>query len=319
MSNIRWGILGPGSISKTFAKGLADVPGADLAAVGSRDLGRAKAFAAEFGFRRAHGAYQDLVNDPEVDVIYIGTPHSFHHPHTLLALNAGKHVLCEKPFALSAAEATEMVAKARETGLFLMEAMWTRFLPALQKVRELVADGTIGELRMIQADFGFRTEFNPAGRLFDPALGGGSLLDVGVYPISLASMLLGPAERVRAIATLGETGVDEQAAVLLGYASGAMAMAFAAVRTNSPEEAVIVGTEGWIKIEPPFWHATQLTVQKPGQPLMRLELPYEGNGYNYQAAAVQAAIVAGQTESTVMSLDESIQIMATLDEILAAL
>ena len=318
MTKIRWGLLGPGNISTTFAKGLQSLPDAEIFAVGSRDLGRAQTFASEFGAPRVYGSYAELVADPQVDVIYIGTPHSYHHPHTLLALNASKHVLCEKPFALNADQAREMAALARQKNLFLMEAMWSRFLPTMVRLRELVAEGAIGEVRMIQGDFGFRTNFNPEGRLFDPALGGGALLDVGVYPISLATMLLGEPERVKALATRAETGVDEQSAVLLGFPSGALALASSAVRTNTPHEAIVNGSDGWIHITKPFWRGTQLRVQRAGETEQILDLPYEGNGYNYQAQAVHDAIRAGQIESPVMSLDESVMVMETLDRIQAA-
>ncbi|MFN8568711.1 MAG: Gfo/Idh/MocA family oxidoreductase [Kouleothrix sp.] len=189
MSIIRWGILGTGSIAGQFARGLAALDDAKLVAVGSRTAAAAAGFAQRVGAERAHGSYAELAHDPQVDAIYIATPHPLHHANTLLCLGAGKAVLCEKPFAINAGEAAAMIDAARARGLFLMEAMWTRFLPHMLRLRELLAAGVIGELRMLQADFGFRTEFNPHSRLFDPALGGGALLDVGIYPVSLASML----------------------------------------------------------------------------------------------------------------------------------
>lgn len=314
---IRWGILGPGSISHKFAQGLLDAEGAVLAAVGSRNLERAKTFAQKFGFARVHNSYDALVADPEVDAIYIGTPHNFHQAHTLLCLEHGKHVICEKPFAINAAEAEVMIAKAREKGLVLMEAMWSRFLPTLVKTRDLLASGAIGEVRMITADFGFRAgSVNPESRLFNPAMGGGALLDVGIYPLSLAYMILGTPSRIESMAHLGETGVDEQAAIILGYDGGQMALLSTAIRTNTPFEAYILGTDGRIKIESPWWVSNQVTLNQGGKE-ETFDLPFKGNGYTHEAEEVMELIRAGKTESAVISLDESLAIMQTMDAIRA--
>ncbi len=281
-NTMHWGILGPGSISTKFAQGLEAVSDARITAVGSRDLDRAKEFADTFNAQNAYGSYEALVADPDVDVIYIGTPHSFHKDHTLLCLNAGKHVLCEKPFAINAAQAQKMVTAAREKGLFLMEAMWSRYLPTLVEVRELIADGAIGDLRMVQADFGFRAGVNPEGRLFKPALGGGALLDVGIYPLSLAHMVLGTPNRITSMAELGTTGVDEQTAIILGYDFGQMAVLSTAIRTNTPQEATFIGTSGWIKIHSPWWISDTLTLKTEAVE-QTISCPLVGNGYNYEA------------------------------------
>lgn len=315
-NTINWGILGPGSISTKFAQGLKEVPDARITAVGSRDLDRAKVFADNFNAPNAYGSYEALVADPDVDVIYIGTPHSFHKDHTLLCLNAGKHVLCEKPFAINAAEAQEMVTFAREKKLFLMEAMWSRYLPTLVKVRELIADGAIGDLRMVQADFGFRAGVNPEGRLFKPALGGGALLDVGIYPLSLAHMVLGTPDRITSMAELGSTGVDEQTAFILGYDSGPIAVLSTAIRTNTPHEATIIGTSGWIKIHSPWWISDILTLKTDGQVQM-ISCPFVGNGYNYEAVEAGDCIRAGKTESDIMPLDETLALIKIMDQIRA--
>ncbi len=314
MEAIRWGILGAGRIAGSFAQGLAALPDAKLVAVGSRTAENAEQFGRRFGAERFHASYAALANDPEVDAIYIATPHPLHKENTLLCLSAGKPVLCEKPFALSAAEAGEMITAARERGVFLMEAMWTRFLPHIARVRELLAAGAIGELRMLKADFRFRTDFNPAGRLFDPALGGGALLDVGIYPISLASLLLGQPSQVAALAELGATGVDEQSAVLLSYPGGQLAALTCAVRTPGPNAAELIGSAGTIRINPEWWRATTLTLSRPGQPDETIEVPAEGNGYNYEAAEVGACLRAGRTESATMPLDETLAIMGVLDQ-----
>ena len=314
---IRWGILGTGNIAHQFARGVSVLTDAELVAVGSRSQETADAFGDEFGVDRRHPSYEALANDPGVDAIYISTPHSLHRENSLLCLNAGKAVLCEKPFMINACEAVDVVDAAREKRLFLMEAMWTRFLPVMVRVKELLAEQTIGDVQMLAADFGFRTNVNPQHRLFDPALGGGALLDVGVYPVSLASMIFGAPARVAGVAHLGETGVDEQGAMVLGYDGGQIASLYTAVRTNTPHDALIMGTKGSIKINSPWWKPTALTLLVDGADPAVIELPYEGNGYNYEAAEVGRCLRAGKLESDQMPLDETLAIMRTLDQIRA--
>ncbi|MFT7692526.1 MAG: dihydrodiol dehydrogenase / D-xylose 1-dehydrogenase (NADP), partial [Candidatus Latescibacterota bacterium] len=206
----RWGILGSGSIAKQFARGLADTPNAVLQSVGSRAQKSADAFADQFDIPTRHASYEALANDPEIDAIYVSTPHPFHKDNSILCLEAGKAVICEKPFAINAAEAEAVVQVARDQGVFLMEAMWSRYFPAMVKVKEWLDEGAIGDVRIVSADFGFRTGINPEGRLFNPALGGGALLDVGIYVTSFASFVLGPnPTRIQSLANIGETGVDE--------------------------------------------------------------------------------------------------------------
>jgi len=238
-----------------------------------------------------------------------------HQANSLQCLQAGKAVLCEKPFTVNAQEAAAVINLARERGLFLMEAMWTRFLPLFTKLRELMAQGVLGELRLLQVDFGFRAGFNPQGRLFDPQLAGGALLDVGVYNLSLASLLWGRPERIHSAAYLGETGVDEQSAVILSYAKGQLATLTSAIRTATPQEALVIGTDGWLKIHTPWWKATAMTLAVAGQAPQLIEAPFAGNGYNYQADEVGRCLRAGRLESAVMPLDETLAILATLDEI----
>jgi predicted dehydrogenase len=314
---IRWGILGTGIIARKFATGLKTASGAELAAVGSRVQTTADQFGDTFGVLRRHASYEALANDPEVDVIYVSTPHSLHKANTLLCLEAGKAVLCEKPFAINAAEATAMINLARQKGLFLMEAMWTRFLPSVIKVRQLIADGAIGEVRMLMADLGFRAEFDPKHRLFDPALGGGALLDVGIYPVSFASMILGAPVQVTSLAHLGATGVDEQSAMLLRYDQGQLAVIASAVRTDIPSEAVIMGTTGRIRVHAPIYCPVRLTLSRPEQGDEVIDAPMEGNGYNYQAVEVMNCLRTGKLESEIMPLDETLAIMKTMDQIRA--
>lgn len=314
---IRWGILGPGSIAHKFATGLQSLTDAKLVAVGSRSIETANAFADTYNAPRRHVGYEALVNDPEVDAIYVATPHSFHQEHTELCLRAGKAVLCEKPFAINRSQAESMVATARSTGVFLMEAMWTRFLPLLLRVRELIAAGEIGELRMLWSDFGFRTSVNPQSRLFDPKLGGGGLLDVGIYPVSLASLLLGQPNRIATMADLGETGVDEQAGILLGYPGAQMAILATAVRTSTPMETTIMGSQGQIRIHSPSWCPTKMTLTNVKGTSEVIEVPFVGNGYNYEAAEVGRCLRLGLKESPSMTLDETLAVMGTLDAIRA--
>ena len=310
---IRWGILGTGSIAKKFAEGLAVLPEADLVAVGSRTSETAGDFADRYGVPRAHGTYEGLAEDPEVDAVYVATPHPFHRENTILCLKAGKAVLCEKPFAINRGDAEEMVRVARERKRFLMEAMWTRFLPITVKVREWLADGTIGEVRMLRADFGFRAGVDPKARLFSPELGGGALLDVGVYTVSFASMVFGgPPEDMATTAHIGETGVDEQAGMVLRYEGGQLAVLACAVRNRTYQRAEILGTDGSIHIHPPFWCGTTATLTAEGNE-ETVERPLEGNGYNYEAVEVMERLREGKLESDVMPLDETLSVMGTLD------
>lgn len=314
---VRWGILGPGIIAHKFVAGLSVIPDAEVVAVGSRSKDRANAFADEYGIRHRYGSYQELASDPDVDVIYVATPHTFHKEHTLLCLNAGKPVLCEKPMAVNAQEVAEMIQVAREKNLFLMEAMWTRFLPVWVKVRELLADGVIGEPRMLAADFGFRAPIDPEHRLFNPSLAGGALLDVGVYTVSLAFMVFGRApDDIATLAHLGETGVDEQGAYIFRYENGELAVLTSAVTTNTPQEARIMGTEGSIYV-PNFWQATSLRLEIPGMEPENVELPSSGNGYNFEALEVMRCLRAGKQESDTMPLAESLEIAEIMDRIRA--
>lgn len=312
--NIRWGILGPGRIADQFATSISQVKDAELAAVGSRNRERADTFAEKFGIPRRHYSYEDLVADPEVDVVYVAVPHSFHKSCTLLALQAGKAVLCEKPFAINTAEVEEMVDCAREKKLFLMEGMWTRFFPVMTRLREIISSGAIGDVRMVTADFGFRGGLDPESRLFNPSLGGGALMDVGIYPVAFASMILGTPDRIESMATIGSTGVDEQAGVLMGYAGGEIAVLHTAIRTQTQIEAAVMGTEGQIRIKHPFYKSKSLTLTCGGK-TETVEMPYESTGFQFEAAEVGTCLREGKTESEIIPLSESLTIMSTLDTI----
>lgn len=314
---VRWGLLGTGTICRTFAQALAAVPGSTLQAVGSRAQTKAQDFARQFGAVRSWGSYEALVADPEVDAVYIGTPHPWHAEHTRLALSAGKSVLCEKPFALNAEEAERMVAQARAQGLFLMEAMWTRFLPITAQVQRWINEGRIGDLRVLRADFGFRTPWNPTSRWLAPELGGGALLNVGVYPVSYSALLLGhKPTTVQSCVNLGSTGVDEQALILFHYPSGAMAQLGCAVRTRLTQQAELLGTEGKIVV-PNFFRAEELVWTSSSGQTETISFPHAVNGFEYQIREVARCLSLGLMESPILPLDESLAVMRLLDQIRA--
>jgi len=315
---VRWGILGPGGIAQRFAEALKSVPGAELSAVGSRSLDRAQEFARKHGAARSHGSYEALAADPGVDIIYVATPHTFHKENSLICLRAGKAVLCEKPFTINAAELAELVEQARASKLFLMEAMWTRFLPVIRRVKDWIESGEIGEVRMMTADFGFRAQVDERHRLFDPALGGGALLDVGVYVVSLASMVMGEEpERVAGMFHPAVTGVDAQAAMLLEYPGARHALLSAACETNTTHEARIYGTQGWIHIPRPFYKASRATLTVHGRKPDDFEAPLRLNGFEYEIEEAMRCLAEGKIESPLMSHEESLRVMRTLDRIRA--
>ncbi len=313
---VRWGIAGPGAIAVGFANDLRLVEGAELVAVGSRSLDRAREFADRYGAANAHGSYEELAADPSVDVVYVATPQSRHERDVLLFLEAGKHVLCEKPFALNADQAARMIDAARERGLFLMEALWSRFLPPYRRLGELLADDVIGEIRLVEADFGFTLPADAEHRLLDPERGGGGLLDLGVYPVQLASLALGTPDRVRAVGQMGATGVDEQVAAVLGHDGGAIAIVKAAISTDLLCTARLTGTRGRIDL-PAFMHCpAHLSVTALGETVVH-ETPWDGGGLQFEAAEVHRCLAAGELESPTISHDETLSIMRTLDAIRA--
>jgi predicted dehydrogenase len=318
MTTVRWGILSTGAMARLFAEGLARLERAELVAVGSRTREAAIRFGEAYGVPRRHASYRALVEDPEVDVVYVATPHAFHHRDTLMSLAAGKAVLCEKAFALNAPQAREMVAEARRRKLFLMEAMWNRFNPVVKRMHGLVEDGAIGEPRMLVADFGLGASFDPANRLFDPALGGGALLDLGVYPVALASLLFGPPASLATQAHLGLTGVDERAGMVFRYQDEKLAVLHTSLREKTPSEATLFGTEGKIHLQGPIFRPTALRLTRPAEEDELFQPVMEGNGYDLEAAEVMRCLAAGKTESSAMTLDETISIMETLDALRAA-
>ncbi|MBX6387670.1 MAG: Gfo/Idh/MocA family oxidoreductase [Frankia sp.] len=318
---IRWGVAGTGTIAQRFARDLAHVPDARLVAVGSRSAASAAAFAAEFAVPHQHSSYEALAEDPDVDIVYVASPHTAHHPHTLLFLSAGKHVLCEKPLAVNARQAAEMVAAAERAGRFLMEAVWSRFVPGYQALREVVAAGEIGEVRLVQAEFGFRAPFDPQHRLFDPGRAGGSVLDIGIYPVQLAHLLLGTPDEVTASAVVGRTGVDEHATAVLRYdwGDGALAIATSSLRVDLPGMARVIGTNGSVEFPAEMWAPTSVVVRVAGGDERRLATPLTGSGLHYQVGHVHGRLRGGHLDSDVMPLAESVRIAETLDRVRAAI
>lgn len=313
----RWGIAATGKIAGQFVDGLAMVDDAEAVAVGSRAQASADRFGERWGIARRHGSLDALADDPDVDVVYVASPQSVHHDDVLRFLRAGKHVLCEKPFALDAAQAEAMVGEARDRGLFLMEAIWSRFLPAYIALREVLASGRIGEPQVVEASFGFALPYDPAHRLFDLALGGGSLLDLGIYPVQLASMVFGAApETVAAVGHLGPSGVDERVAAVLGYGGGRVGVVQSAITVGLSCRARISGAEGWIDL-PPFVHCPQHLNVTVGGAAERIDAPYDGEGLRFQVHEVHHCLQAGLTESPQIPLDETLAMARTLDQIRA--
>jgi len=309
----RWGIMGTGSIAHSFADALLETPDAVIQAIGSRNTATAQKFADEFHCGTHYGSYAELAADPQVDIIYIATPHSAHAENMQLCLQAGKAVLCEKPFTLNQREAEAVVALARQKKLFLMEAMWSRCLPALREAKHLLETGAIGTPRQLQADFGFSSEFDAAHRLRNPALGGGALLDVGIYPLSLAAYLLGDVEAAQAQAELGATGVDEQTVFTLRHRGGGLSSCTCAINAESPLTLTVFGSGGHLRLNSPFFRAQNLTVTNSEGKEHIVRRPCIGNGYAHEAIEAARCLQAGLTESPLMPLDETLAIMGWLD------
>jgi predicted dehydrogenase len=311
---IRWGILATGIIANRFADDLALLPDAKLMAVGSRGLQAASEFAHRHSIPRAYGSWDELATDPDVDVVYVATPHSAHHAATMVCLEAGKAVLCEKPFTLDRPSTEDLVRVAADRGLFLMEAMWMLTNPTIRRVRKLVADGAIGPVTHVAADFGVSGPFAAGHRLRAPELGGGALLDLGVYPVTLAHALLGPPATVLAWACLHPEGTDENTAVVLGYDAGAVATLHAGAAGDTAQRAVITGRDGRIEIDRFFWKPEAFTLITPDR-TERVEVAIRGNGMGYEAEEVMRCLRAGRTESPLVPLAGSLAVMSTLDTV----
>ncbi|WP_193347222.1 Gfo/Idh/MocA family protein [Corallococcus soli] len=314
---LRWGVLAPGRIAGGFVWALHQHTDQRVHAVASRAPERASRFAATYGIPRVHESYEQLVADPQVDIVYVASPHSEHKRQALLAIAAGKHVLVEKPLALSASEARDIARAARAAGVFAMEALWSRFLPQTLLIERLLREGVLGDVQLVMADFGGRFDFDPEGRVFNPALGGGALLDIGIYPIWFAHFALGAPPRVHATGSLTQTGVDAQAALVLSYATGAQALLHTTVLAETPQEAVIAGTHARLQLDSRFFAPSGFTL-KAARSDQRLRwtdtsgIP-GSEGLAYQAAAVARHIAEGHTESPLHPLERSIAVLETID------
>lgn len=316
MENIRWGIIGAGRISAEFAAALIRTQGTQLAAVASRDHDRAQEFAGRFGIARAYGSYEELVEDQEIDVVYIGTPHSKHKKNAMLCLNHGKHVLCEKAFTLNEEDTAQLIEMAGDKGLFLMEAMWTKFHPVTNKVKEWIDQGRIGAVRLMNISFGFKSEFNQEDRLFNISMGGGALLDVGIYPVTYAVHMMGEMPvSVSGSAWLGKTGVDEVNNVQMQFENGAIAVLSSAISANLGQEGVLIGEKGKIVLDRFFMAQKAEIYDNEGRLTERYEEPFLVNGYEYEIMEVNRCIQGHKTQSPVNPLEDTKNIMHLLDQI----
>jgi len=316
---IRWGVIGAGNIAGSFSDGVRDRTAARVTAVGSRSVAKAQEFAdAHAPGARAHGSYEDLVADDEVDVVYVATPHSHHLEHTLLAIEAGKHVLVEKPLTRSVAESRTLLDAARDAGVFCMEAVWTRFLPHIAAIRGAIARGEIGEVRTVIAEFAIQKEYDPTHRLFAPELAGGALLDLGIYPITLVHDLLGAPDTVLAHGTQAPTGVDDHVSMILGYDSGAQAVLHTSSRVPGVAGARIIGTRGHIEMPGGFFTPTGFEVVRDDGTRWSFTSP-AGEGKAYEAAEVARCVTAGLTESPRMPWSDTLEVMGILDDVRATL
>jgi predicted dehydrogenase len=308
-------VVGTGGIASTFVEDLRLLPDAEVVAVGSRHATSAEDFARRHDVPRHHSSYADLCADDQVDVVYVSTIHPGHHDAAMLAIEAGKAVLVEKPFTMDAGEARSLVEAARRRGVFLMEAMWARFVPHMVRVRELLGTGTLGDLRLVLADHCQWFDEDESHRLYSPGLGGGALLDLGIYPVSFASMVLGSPTAVTAVAHPAFTGVDATTSMLLEYGGGAHAVLTTTLAAVGPNRASIVGTEGRLEIDSVFYAPSTFTLTMRDGSVERFEQLREGHGLRYEAAEVMRCLREGRLESDVLPLDETVSIMETMDEV----
>ncbi len=314
-STFNWGIIGPGKIARQFAADLAFIPGAKVHAVASREKSRAQAFAADFQAPFYYSHYTDILDCPDLDAIYVATPHVGHFDNTIRCLEAGIPVLCEKPLAMNFRQVELLIDTARRKNTFLMEALWTRFLPSTRLMLELIRKGEIGELVGVKADFGFRSDLPPEDRIFNKALGGGALLDIGIYPVFLALLLFGKASEIKAMAKIGSTGVDEDTHVLLRYPGGQMAQLHGSFLVDTKREAYVYGDTGTIHMHADWYQQTELSVFSAHTETQFFPVEKKGLGYHYEAKAVMDCIAAGKIESDLMSHAFSAALMLSLDSI----
>jgi len=312
-TKIKWGIMGLGKIAHIFASDLQKSENAVLHGVASREKRKAETFAKKYNTVKSFGSYEELATDPDINIVYIATPHAFHFENTMMCLSHGKAVLCEKPLGLNYHQVKKMVEKAKANKLFLMEAIWTRFIPATEKLLELLQSNAIEDLLFMHADFGFKADMNPAGRLFNKNLGGGSMMDIGIYPVFLSLLTFGIPAKIKAMARKTETGVDSYCAMLFDYDNSAKAMLESTVEVNTPTEAIIYGKKGYIKIHSPFHHSQKISVFHNEILKQEYELPYQGHGYIFEIEEVNRCLLNNQTESDSMQHRMSLNLITILD------
>ncbi|MFB0903678.1 MAG: Gfo/Idh/MocA family oxidoreductase [Nonlabens sp.] len=310
---VKFGIIGLGKVAHKFAHDLALVDGCVLQAVGSRNLKKARKFATEHQATQFYSSYEEVAADPEIAIIYIATPHVFHFENTMMCLHAGKAVICEKPFAMNLEEVEIMIQTAKDKNLFLMEALWTRFIPSTLKVIELMEQNTIGKIHSIQANFGYVATTDPTSRLIARELGGGSLLDIGIYPIFISLLLLGTPVETASIAQLSKTGIDQHCAMLMKFKNGATAILESTFLTMTSNEAALYGSKGKITMQAPFHHTEKIVVEINGTEPYQIASPMIGNGYAHEIEEVKNCLIAGKIESDKMSFINSLELMKTLD------
>lgn len=309
-----WGICGPGGIARAFAQDLTLMQGHTIGAVGSRSLENAQKFATTFG-GTAYGSYEELVADPTIDAIYVATPHPAHHDNVILALNAGKPVLCEKPFSVNAVQAQSMIDAAARNGVALMEAMWARFLPHYAKVREIVESGVLGPILSIHADHGQRLADQGIARLIEPALAGGALLDLGIYPVSFAHMILGTPAQITSTAVMTDQGVDAQTSMIFTYQDGAQAVLTTTMIEQTPCRAVVAGLNGWLEIDRTFYNPAAMRVVLNDGTTTEYPNTYKGHGLREQAEVFKQLVRSGKLESEILTWQATVEIMTTLDTV----
>lgn len=313
----RWAILGCGKIARKFSNDLKLLSNARLYATASRDLSRAREFGNEFGFERAYGSYEEMVADPNVDIVYIATPHSFHKEHAILCLNHKKAVLCEKAFAINSREVKEMIDCSQKNQTFLMEAFWTRFQPSFQKALEIIQSGDLGQLKMVRSDFAFNSPKDPSKRLYNVNLGGGSLLDIGIYPVFASLITLGKPSQIKTMASFSTTGIEETIMMTFRYPGGEMASLVSSFASYSSIQTEFWCEHGYLRLNKRWFTPTQIIVWKEGKQGEQIVLsePVAGQGYHFEAAHVMECLDAGKTESDLMPLSFSLNLMELLDQV----
>jgi predicted dehydrogenase len=310
-----WAIIGPGKIAQKFASDLKLLPNANLYAVGSRSLDRAKSFASEFHFQKAYGSYSEVANDPNVDIVYISSPHVCHYKDSLLFLSSGKAVLCEKPVAINEQQCQIMLQTAKKNNVFFMEALWTRFIPSFNKCIELIEEGEIGEVQIVESDFCFTAPYDVEGRLFNPILGGGTLLDIGIYPVFISLEILGKPEIINAMATMTKTGVDGTCSILFEHKENKLSVLFSSILVDGRTEAMVHGSEGSIRINTQWHRPTTVDLIKKGTGPVHYKFIEPGFGYQYEAEEVMKCLDEKKIESSVFGWQKSIDLISTLDKI----